>query len=103
MFKIQFERKIQDDRLCMGHFSVCMLQYMHNEYHVILECMIIFYQTSMRRFSIRFVTCFWLRFWRQKSFCYASSLMGGGGGGGGGAIGIVCVCVEGGGAFTVAL
>ena len=68
---------------------------MHNEYHVILECMIIFYQTSMRRFSIRFVTCFWRRFWRQKSFCYASSLMGGGGGGG--AIGIVCVRVGGGG------
>ena len=23
MFEIQFEKKKQDDRLCMGHFSIC--------------------------------------------------------------------------------
>ena len=23
MFEIQFENKKQDDRLCMGHFSIC--------------------------------------------------------------------------------
>ena len=24
MFEIQFEKKKQDDRLCMGHFSICV-------------------------------------------------------------------------------
>ena len=26
MFEIQFEKKKQDDRLCMGHFSICVVK-----------------------------------------------------------------------------